>query len=871
MASILVVEDERIVAEDIQKSLQNLGYTILAVVSSGEKAIQKARGENPDLVLMDIVLKGEMDGIEAAERIYSQFNIPVVYLTAYADEKKLQRAKVTEPYGYLLKPFEERGLHTTIEMALYKHRMEKKVRESEQWLFTTLKSIGDAVIATDTQGLVTFMNPVAETLTGWNQKDAVGRPLDDILTIVDEETGRKIENPAQRALQGIAQEIDHKMLTRNGVKIHIDECAAPIKDDKGTITGVVVVLRDITKRTRAERALKRAEKKFRDLFDYASDAIFIHDMEGHFLEVNRTACERLGYAREELLQMTPTDIDPPECAVLVPDQIDDLKEKGHLFFETAHITKDGKTVPIELSSKIIEFEGIPAILSIARDITERKKAEMQLKTLFETSKLINSTIDMADIYRFISDSIQNLVGFDNFMIFLVSKDKKHIYCTYASEGIKDRIESMAIYYGEGLVGRCIATGEPLLLKNRSRGAETSETMGMFASQIVVPLVIEGECVGALHILKAAENAYDQKDVEALKPLSEVISSAVRNSTLYNEIKKFGEELEKRIEERSKKIEILLNTRMSLQGEGSWQKGLKTIVESIGKLGFDRCDIFLVNPLRKTLDFHFGKGIELPEKNTSISLGNSEHSGVKCVREKRTIRVRDFRLKEGKNITSDSESFVWVPIVVQNEAFAALGADNVLSNRSITDEDVKDLEILAGMCAAFIDRTRMLIQPVAEKMLETELKHRLDPAECYIVPEKRPEKSVEIFCDLTTHGIPGFVISRMYPEKLRRKHNLVKTPMLWLSRSEKGDAISPDDLPKLKYIIGDFTRKSTDSVILLDGAEYLMTQTSFITVLKFLQELKDMITLNNSRLIIPLHKDTIPLKEYSILERELTVL
>jgi len=214
MASILVVEDERIVAEDIQKSLQNLGYTILAVVSSGEKAIQKARGENPDLVLMDIVLKGEMDGIEAAERIYSQFNIPVVYLTAYADEKKLQRAKVTEPYGYLLKPFEERGLHTTIEMALYKHRMEKKVRESEQWLFTTLKSIGDAVIATDTQGLVTFMNPVAETLTGWNQKDAVGRPLDDILTIVDEETGRKIENPAQRVLQGIAQEIDHKMLTK---------------------------------------------------------------------------------------------------------------------------------------------------------------------------------------------------------------------------------------------------------------------------------------------------------------------------------------------------------------------------------------------------------------------------------------------------------------------------------------------------------------------------------------------------------------------------------------------------------------------------------------------------------------------------------
>ena len=125
-----------------------------------------------DLVLMDIVLEGDMDGVKAAEHIRNHFDIPVVYLTAYSDDTTLQRAKITEPYGYILKPFQERELYTTIEMALYKHKMERKLKENEQWLATTLKSIGDAVIATDTKGFVTFMNPVAEVLTGWKQEEA---------------------------------------------------------------------------------------------------------------------------------------------------------------------------------------------------------------------------------------------------------------------------------------------------------------------------------------------------------------------------------------------------------------------------------------------------------------------------------------------------------------------------------------------------------------------------------------------------------------------------------------------------------------------------------------------------------------------------
>lgn len=125
---ILVVEDESIVALEIKRRLQNLGYMVPAVASSGEDAINKASLTFPDLILMDIMLKGDMDGVEAARQIREKFDIPVIYLTAYSDDETLDRAKETGPYGYILKPFEESDLHASIEMALSKHKMEKGSR-----------------------------------------------------------------------------------------------------------------------------------------------------------------------------------------------------------------------------------------------------------------------------------------------------------------------------------------------------------------------------------------------------------------------------------------------------------------------------------------------------------------------------------------------------------------------------------------------------------------------------------------------------------------------------------------------------------------------------------------------------------------------
>jgi PAS domain S-box-containing protein len=237
---------------------------VVATSSSGEAAIQIVAQSLPDLVLMDIKLKGTIDGIEAAAQIRAHFQIPVVYLTAFSDEETVERAKLTEPYGYILKPFEARDLCTTIEISLYKHQMEQQLREREQWLATTLKSIGDAVITTDSEGLVTFMNPVAETLTCWKQEEVLGNDLTQIFQTINEKTREVVENPATLALrEGVTVGLENHtlLITKNGTEIPIDDSAAPIKNDAGNILGAVLIFHDITEQQQVKAFLERTNEE----------------------------------------------------------------------------------------------------------------------------------------------------------------------------------------------------------------------------------------------------------------------------------------------------------------------------------------------------------------------------------------------------------------------------------------------------------------------------------------------------------------------------------------------------------------------------------------------------------------------------------
>ncbi len=387
-ASILIVEDDRVVARDIQHHLAGFGYTVAGTTAFGEDAVRLAEEARPDLVLMDIRLAGAMDGIEAARRLRERCRVPVVYLTAYADEETLRRARVTEPFGYILKPFEDRELHTVIEMALYKHQAERRLLESERRYAVTLASIGDAVIATDGRGQVTFLNPAAEALTGWPGAEAAGRPLPEVFRIVNEETRRPAEDPASKVLRlgtvvGLANHT--LLLARGGREVPIDDSGAPIRDDRGDVTGVVLVFHDVAEQRRAEAALRESEERFRSVFETALTGMAITDPAGRFLHVNRS-CERiLGYSAEELRQTSAPDLahpdDRPHHRRVMEDLAAGRREAHH--FETRCLRKDGTVAWVHVTySALRDAAGKPRLLvAMLIDITERKRAEQEREEL----------------------------------------------------------------------------------------------------------------------------------------------------------------------------------------------------------------------------------------------------------------------------------------------------------------------------------------------------------------------------------------------------------------------------------------------------------------------------------------------------------
>ncbi|WP_158260461.1 EAL domain-containing protein [Chlorogloea sp. CCALA 695] len=260
----MIVEDDIIVSEVIKENLLVLGYIVTAIADSGEQALREVTLIRPDLVLMDIFLKGKMDGIQASAKIWDEFEVPVIYLTANSDINKIQQAKNTAPFGYIIKPFDVRELYTTIEIALHRHKLENQLKAREQWLATVLSSLGDGVIATDDKSCITLLNPVAEVLTGWKQKDAFGKNATEIFNIVHEETRIAVDSPIAQALQlGIVVGLPKQtvLINKNSVVIPIDDSAAPILDDRGEITGAVLVFRDITERKQSEKALRESEKR----------------------------------------------------------------------------------------------------------------------------------------------------------------------------------------------------------------------------------------------------------------------------------------------------------------------------------------------------------------------------------------------------------------------------------------------------------------------------------------------------------------------------------------------------------------------------------------------------------------------------------
>ena len=389
---ILIVEDERVVAADIQRSLQNFGYVVPAIVATGKDAIKKAEEYKPDLVLMDIVLEGEIDGLEAADQIRSRFNIPAIYLTAYSDEKKLERAKITEAFGYILKPFEDRELYITIEMALYKHRIEKKLKESKAYTEAIIQNFLDTLIVVDAEAKIKSVNPATCHLLGYTAEELVGQPVSIIFEEEEDphhffQFFRGHEKAEALRPQDVIRNRELTYKTRDGQLIPMSFNASVLTNEAGNVTGVVAGAKDITELKFAEEELQASRASFHNIVERSTDGIVVLDNTGVVHFVNSIAKSLFGRKAEELIgehfglpivagEMTEIDI----------------------------IRKGGEIGTGEIRAVETEWEGKEASLAMIRDITERKRAEEEIKE--KNIELLRLNTDLDEYVHFVSHDLR---------------------------------------------------------------------------------------------------------------------------------------------------------------------------------------------------------------------------------------------------------------------------------------------------------------------------------------------------------------------------------------------------------------------------------------------------------------------------------
>lgn len=342
--SILLVEDEPVIALDIRRRLQQLGYPLPKSVTTGEDAILRAAEIQPDLVLMDIFLGGKLDGIDAAAIIRKQMLVPIIYLTAHADAETLQRAKITEPFGYILKPFEDRELHTCIEMALYKHKMERDIRHKERWFSTTLRSISDAVVTLDGRGTVTLINAAAERMFEVLDDNATGKQFSEVFHVLDDTNGLHISSAmVSKKCAPHGHTFPATVERPSGKRTLVDITISDTQDSRDHSSGSVIVLRDTTDKKHSEELLRTSLANLRKTFEQTVLALSVtSEKRDPYTAGHQTRVATLACAIATELGLSPETIE----AVRVAGTLHDI---GKIYIPAEILAKPGRLNTLEMN------------------------------------------------------------------------------------------------------------------------------------------------------------------------------------------------------------------------------------------------------------------------------------------------------------------------------------------------------------------------------------------------------------------------------------------------------------------------------------------------------------------------------------------
>lgn len=396
---ILIVEDERIIAKDIQARLQRLGYPEPYIASAADEALDIIKQKHPNLILMDIILGKGPDGIEATEEIHQIADIPTIYMTAHSDPATLERAKKTEPYGYIIKPFQNSEVKSAIEMALYKHAMEMRLKESEERYRRLAENARDMIYRMSIpDGIYEYVSPSSERVTGYAPQVYYDTPV-LIRDMIHPDWMEYFKTEWAKLIIGdMPETYEYQIIHPSGEVRWLNQRNTLIRNEKEEPIAIEGVVTNVTELKETEQALRKSEERYRGLVHHLSDVVIEVDAKGMIQFISPQIQRITGHHPKKVMGKLSTNFIHPEDRMGLVKALKLVSRAGETYlkeFRILHV--DGHSVWVSGSARIVHNNGDFCVVGVIRDITQKKEAE---KLQQEQSKALErARIEWENIFQ----------------------------------------------------------------------------------------------------------------------------------------------------------------------------------------------------------------------------------------------------------------------------------------------------------------------------------------------------------------------------------------------------------------------------------------------------------------------------------------